>query len=329
MAIFARVAAVILSVMAIHTAPQAHAVDPPSDAARHELRKMIEDVPGATAVRYGLTDSSGRSMDTVKVIQDASGDYLAVYHTMRPDGRFHSALASSKDLLNWAFVRDFGAGTSQPTIARDSKGGYVVAWEQDPNNHIAVRYYPTRAILFSGSASRSFDAPRRLSQCAEGTPNIYEIQLIPDIDRSSITFGGHYFSNCDVDREMRATLSNFSHWSVEVDRTLDNSLLHWGVRGNIGDRDAIEYKGFSYGVIEGQFTKNDFGSWRVFIHDYMTLNSEPLAIKTARGSTAFANPTISKVKLPDGRNAILVSTFLPSEGAALGEAGQLLYYRAY
>jgi hypothetical protein len=302
---------------------------PPSDPARAELRAMIEDVTGADGRRYGAEDSAGRSMDAAEIIQDSPGGYLAVYHSMMSDGRYHSFVATSTDLMNWTFAHDLGTGASQPAITRISTGGYVIAWEQDPGNHIAVRYYPDRSHLLSGSATKSYDTPRTLSSCAEGTPNIYSVTLEPDIDHAVIDIGGHYYANCDVDRQQRGTLTDFSSWSTSEQPNVDNALLHWGVRGNIGDRDTVAFGGYQFGVIEGQYTKNDFGSWRTFVYDYATGNADTTTIRTNGGSTAFANPSVTALEAPDGKPALLISLFLPSEGAAAGEAGQLLYYREY
>ncbi|MEU3980623.1 hypothetical protein AB0F77_11005 [Streptomyces sp. NPDC026672] len=310
-------------------ASSASAASPPSDAPRAELRGLIENVTQANARRYRATDSSGRSMDAAKIVQESPGHYLAVYHTMLSDGRFHTALSTSTDLMTWTFAHDFGAGSSQPTIARAPDGGYVMAWEQDPSNHVAVRYYPSRSALLNGADTRRKDTVRTLSTCAEGTPNIYSIRFSPDVDHSVIDIGGHYFANCDVDRQMRGTLTNFTSWSATAQPNVDNAMLYWGVRGNIGDRDQVAFRGFPFGLFEGQFTKGDFGSWRTFVYDYQTGNADTTAITTDRGSKAFANPSITALQAPDGRQAILVSLFLPSEGAAPGEAGQLLYYRTF
>jgi hypothetical protein len=46
---------------------------------------------------------------------------------------------------------------------------------------------------------------------------------------------------------------------------------------------------------------------------------------THGGSTAFANPTATMLHDPAGRDAVMVTLFLPMEGAAPGEAGSLLY----
>ncbi len=153
--------------------------------------------------------------------------------------------------------------------------------------------------------------------------------LSPNIDNSVIDVGGHYYWKCDRDRQQRGRLTNFRSWSTSAQGNLDNALLHWGVGGNIGDRDAANYKGYTYGLMEGQYTKNNFGSWRAFIFDYQTGNAEPLNMRTDGGSTAFANPSFTALTAPNGQRALAVSMFIPSEGAAPGEAGQLVYYRTY
>jgi hypothetical protein len=322
---------------AILAAPASAAA--PSDPARAELRGIVErvgevgGVTGADGVRYGAHDDAGHTMDTAKIIQDSTGGYLAVYHHMHTDGRFKVNLATSTDLLNWHWVRELaGSGTggaSQPTITQIAGGGYVMAWEQEPSNHFAFRYFANRTDLLNGTVSRRFDAPLSLSSCAEGTPNIYSVTLSPDIDHSVIDVGGHYWWNCDRDRQQRGRLTNFTTWSTSAQPNYDNALLHWGVGGNIGDRDAVRFRDYDFGLIEGQFVKGDFGSWRTFVYDYQTGNADQTTIRTAGGSTAFANPSVTALRAPDGRPALVVTLFVPSEGAAPGEAGELIYYKTY
>jgi hypothetical protein len=305
--------------------------------ARALLKSLIEDVTAADARRYRTTDDVGRTMDCAKIVQDpghgAAPDapylYLAVYHSVLSDGRFHSALATSSDLLTWRYVRDFGPGSSQPTIALVAGGGYLVAWEQDPNSHIALRYFTDGAALFGGRPLRSFDARRSLSRCAEGTPNIYSVLLNPDIDHSVISIGGHYWWRCDRDRQLTATLTDFRRWNVTPRPELDDALLRWGVGGNIGGRDPIVFFDRSYALIEAQHVKGDFGSWRTYVYDYATGEAEPASIRTDAGSTAFANPHVTALTAPDGQRALVVSLYLPSEGAAPREAGQLIFHRRY
>lgn len=332
----AKLAAGLVLTAALLPTP-AQASGAPSDPTRAQLRTIVENVTQADGKRYALHDDAGHTMDTVKVIQDDAGGYLAVSHFMSTDGHFRVNLATSSDLLTWHWVRELaGSDTgpaSQPTIAQASNGGFVLAWEQENpgggNNHLAFRYFAGRADLLAGNVSRSYDAPRQLSSCAEGTPNIYSINLSPDIDHSTIDVGGHYWWNCDRDRQQRGTLTNFGSWTTSAQPNFDNALLYWGVGGNIGDRDQAGFLGYSFGLIEGQYTKGDFGSWRVFLYDYQTGNADRTAIQTDGGSTAFANPTLTALKTPSGQRAMLVTLFVPSEGAAPGESGELLYYKTY
>ncbi len=292
------------------------------------LRSLIEEVTSADARRYAVTDDAGHEMHCAKIIEDADG-YLAVYHSTLSDGCFHVALATSPDLVDWHHVRDFGPGSSQPTIAAVAGGGYLLAWEQEPKNHIALRYFADRDALAGGHALRAFNAKRSLSRCAEGTPNIYTVELNPDVDHSVITLGGHYWWKCDVDRQLSATLTDFKRWKAVPERGFDEALLRWEVGGNIGGRDQITFFEHSYAVIEAQHVKRDFGSWRTYVYDYEAGEAHPARIRTDGGSTAFANPHVTALTAPDGRRALAVSLFLPGEGAARGEGGQLIYYRTY
>ena len=80
---------------------------------------------------------------------------------------------------------------------------------------------------------------------------------------------------------------------------------------------------------EVQYSKGDFGSWRVYLQTWQTGSITYLPITTHGGSTAFANPSVTAIRAPSGRPAVAVSPVLPSEGAAAGEGGPLIYYREY
>ena len=101
------------------------------------------------------------------------------------------------------------------------------------------------------------------------------------------------------------------------------------VGGNIGDRDTFLFDNIRYTAHEVQYVKNDFGSWRLYLHNWQTGTAAQLPVATNGGSTAFANPTVTVLTSPSGRPAIVTTLFVPSEGAAPGEAGQLVYYREY
>jgi hypothetical protein len=295
-----------------------------SDGARARLKGFLENVTQADGWRYGAADDAGHTMDTAKIVDDPAGGFIAVYHTL-VNGQFKVNLGTSTDLLQWHWVRELaGSNTgsaSQPTILQTGNA-FVMAWEQEPRNHVKLVYFNSRDDLMRGAVAKSYDAPMVLSPCANGTPNLYRASS------SSVDVGFHYFANCDVDRQARAT-SNWSSWSASAQGNFDNALLYWGVAGNIGGRDGyLAYGGYLFGLIEGQLTKGDFGSWRSFIYDYQTGNAEPLAVHTHGGSRAFANPKFTDITI-GGQPALVVTLFVPSEGAAPGEAGELIYFRRY
>ncbi|WP_396171630.1 T9SS type A sorting domain-containing protein [Flavobacterium sp.] len=293
----------------------------PSDAARANLRSIIEsvNVTSGVAIRYDTKDNLSRSMDCAKIISNPNGGFIAVYHHY-VNGIPKVFIATSTNFRTWTMVRELANNASQPDIAEASDGGYVMAWEQEPNNHLKFCYYSTLSNLFNGITEKTYDASRTFSSCAEGTPNIYSASS------TFIDVGFHYYKNCDVDRQARGTLTNFNSWTCNTQNQLDNALLFYGLKGNIGDRDAIDFEGYKFALIEGQAIKGDFGSWKSYIYDYQTGNAEPLNIITAKGSTAFANPTISNLTI-NGKKSLVMTFFVPSEGAMSGEAGELIYYK--
>lgn len=291
------------------------------DSARLDLRRYIEMVAQAEAHRYGATDNARYTLDCLKIIQSSAvGGFIGVYHTF--DGsKFDVHLATSTDLLTWRWIRRLGTSASQPTIA-PTDSGFVVVWEQEPQNHLRFTYYRNWSDLEAGTPLKTLDAPQTLSPCAEGTPNIYAASA------TAVDAGFHYFAECDVDRQARGT-TDWSSWKSTPQPALDSAVLAHGIRGNVGDRDGpIRFRGFDFSLIEGQRVKGDFGSWRVFLYDHQTGAAEPLNIVTHAGSTAFGNPTIASIDFR-GRRALVITLFLFGEGAGLREGGPLIYYRYF
>jgi hypothetical protein len=107
---------------------------------------------------------------------------------------------------------------------------------------------------------------------------------------------------------------------------LEGAVRIHGVEGGVGDRDVIDFQGATLTMIEAQVVNEDWRTWRVFLHDAATGKAEQLDFRTHAYSTAFTNPTIDEVEI-DGRRALVVTLFVPQEGAAGDEAGQLIYYR--
>jgi hypothetical protein len=297
---------------------------PPSDDPRHQLVALIGNVTQADGYRYSSRDDRGNTMDCVKIIKRAdSEEFIGVYHTYI-NGTPRVNLAVSNDLFNWTWLRELAYFGSQPTIAvpSDYPQGFIVAWEQEPKNHLQFAFYPTWSDLQAGTSQKNFSAPQSLSPCAEGTPNIYDQSTLNNID-----VGFHFYDNCIADRQARGSLINFNQWTdVRAQPNVDNAILYYGVKGNIGDRDALSgFKGFAFTIIEGQYTPKDFGTWRVFIFDPQTGNADQVPVGTHGKSQAFANPSMT-LAIWKGQPILIVTLFVPSEQSAPGEAGELIYY---
>lgn len=317
------------------------AANPDIDDARVELVGYVGDIPGADGYRYSATDDQGHVMDTVKIIQTGSDEFAAVYHWWSDDLGFVVSLATSTNLLDWTWQVDLATYASQPYIAEASDGGWVVAWEQEPpsqdENYLRMALYRDWEGLMSATPTKVFTAERRLSECAEGTPNIYSASSI------EVVFGFTYFADCVTDREGLGT-TDWTTWDASTQPHLDRAALFQGYRGSIGDREVLEFRGHSFTFLESQFTQDDWRTFRVILYDEALGARDPVGLAggvggapdeppsthvfmwTHAGSFAFTNLTATEVTL-HGRQALVVGVFIPQEGAAGGEAGQLIYYR--
>jgi hypothetical protein len=294
------------------------------------LLAAVRDVAGARAVRYGLHDDRGASMDTLKVVEHPDGGYLGVYHNRsRRGGAFHVLLASSTDLLTWRQRAVLDPDASQPVVTALPGGGFLVAVEAAGTGRASwlrlLRYADAQSLL-TARPDGVVDLPHTMvppDRLAEGTPHIDAATA----DLSVIEIGFHYFRDGLVDRQARGRLSHLRSWRAEQDPDADAAVEAHGVRGNIGGRDVVEWHGARLTLIEGQLRRGDWGSWRVFRYDRVAGTAWPVPIRTHGGSVAFANPKLTLLTAPSGRPALLTTMFVFAEGAARGEAGPLLYYR--
>ena len=284
-----------------------------------ELRALLENVSGATRIRYDARDDRGHELDGLAITAAPDGGFVGVSHWWsEPTAEFRLGLATSDDLLNWTWRAELARRASMPAIAAASDGGYVVAWEQEPDNHLRVRLVSAPGTISSRpDRRRRSRRSQRLSDCAEGTPNLTRASS------TAVEFDYHYYADCDLDREARGA-TDWTAWSSQPRPELDAAILAHGVKGGIGDRDTIAFRGREFTLIEAMSVRDDWSTWRIYLVDEM-LSAAPLAFATDGGSRAFTNPTAEVVEL-NGRPTLFVSLFVPMEGGAGGEVGELLYY---
>jgi hypothetical protein len=297
----------------------------PSDNARRKIVSFIGQVYQADGHRYAARDHLGNTMNCIKIIKrTGSDDFIGVYHTYKSNVP-RVNLAISNDLLQWTWLKELAVHASQPTIAvpTDQPQGYLLIWEDTPSIHLKFAFYMTWDDLIAGTAQKTHEIKRNLSRCAEGTPNIYGE---PSLD--SIDVGFHFSDGCTLDRQARATLTNFSLWTeIRKQPNVDNALLHYSVRGNIRDRDALSnFDGYAFTVIEGQYQPRDANTWRIFVFDPQTGNADQVPVVTEGRSQSFTNPTMTLTTL-NGQRILLVTLLILNEKSAPDEAGELIYYR--
>lgn len=76
----------------------------------------------------------------------------------------------------------------------------------------------------------------------------------------TVELTGHHRARRDTDRELRATLKDFTTWYATLDRRPDRVLESWGVRGDIDDRSLLEL-GFTRAFLtQSQQRCGGFGS---------------------------------------------------------------------
>ena len=282
------------------------------------LGRYLEDVKGAAGKRYEERDDRGHALDGLAIMPAPDTGFVGVSHWWS-DGtqEFRVGLSTSDDLLTWTWRAELARQASMPAITQASDGdGYVVAWEQEPDNHLAFAWYPSWDDLLNARPSKTFEADHQLSDCAEGTPNLIAASS------TRVDFGFHYFADCDLDREARGTM-DWRSWSATKRPELDAAILAHRVTGGIGDRDLLRFRDREFTLLEAMSVRDDWSTWKVYLVDED--RATPLAFATDGGSRAFTNPSAEVVDL-HGQPTLVVSLFVPQEGAAPGETGSLVYY---
>ena len=266
-------------------------------------------------------------MDCLEVFQPkGKTETYGVYHTLK-NGIFSVHLATSKDLRTWTHLVELDEHASQAAIHETAEGSFLIAYEKDAPNScwIGIRYYKDFDALTQGKMTHEYQIPRSLAPTAEGTPS-FESVTIPDGDlvKSTIKLRFHFYKNARVDQLATGTLTNFKNWKATPSRELNKTFKKLGGLGNLGDRDPFQWNGKTYYLQEIQGKVGDWGSWGIYLCDSHGRPLKKLAFKTPKNATAFSNPSVSSLHLPNGENKLLFSSFIHSRGTQAGETGQVI-----
>jgi hypothetical protein len=292
---------------------------------------LIEAVPAARSV-YGLRDSAGHTMETLKVVPDptSSGRFLGVYDWLS-NGEYHVGVATSTDLRSWTWRRTVGGATSQPYLAFSPRKEPVLAVQVSSTSQLRFSFWPSVAKLMgTARPSRVYNAPKTLSTCAEGSPDIRSVTYAGSASTitsgSTIVVGHHYSSGCKTDREAVGTLTNFNRWTTTAASSVDSDLTGAGAVGKHGDRDQFSYGSGRWQLYEGEDSSTaTMADWRPYLYNAATSETRQLTVHTAGGSTAFADPSVTVASV-NGVPSMIVTLLVPSQGAARGESGELIYW---
>lgn len=308
--------AVLLALVALPACASARAPD--------ELIVQLDDLSRAT---FGLTDDQHFSMDCLRVAQVPGRPfYLGVYHHQDGD-RFTLLLARSRDLRAWHQITSLGSNRTMGDLVALRDGGWLLADElSEPHSRsrVEVRHFDSLRALLAARSDRTFRALRTLSATNEGTPTLEHVVWHGKPRRSHLMLGLHYLSRAGVDRNARATLTDFKRWRARNLPTYNRAFDDHGVHGNLGGRARFLWGGRAFQLQEGQSTPGEWGSWRIYLRVPSTKQITVLHPQTPGGSTSFGNPAAAAVTLPDGRRALVFAAFLFVPGACPGEAGEML-----
>lgn len=307
------------------------------DPARDSFIDMLEH---AQPVRYGMTDSLGRTMDSAKVIQaDSDSAYYAVYSPRSKS----VVLAYAPNLYSaWTpLVTLDGDNASQPYLKEQSDHSFVLADEfvygsapgkygtsPGDSSGIEVRHYASLATLRDGEWDNAYLIHVSLSGCHEGTPDIHSI------DPANIQIGFHYNSGCltdQLDQEAFGTLTGFDvpnstpDWMPTADTAKDSGLNKAGYPGKHGARDDFAWHGHRYSLTEAQNTSETdiYQNWRLALYDYSDRTAHPIELKIPPTCAAVPRVTQATDNV-DGKPVLVITSFVYGE-CSPGDAGEMMH----
>ena len=141
---------------------------PAPDATTARLISLLTNVTNATAHRYRATDDQGRTLDCLKIIELAPGDYLGVYHTLR-EREFQLHLGRSTNLLHWTHHTVLDQRSSQGALWHGPRGDFLLAYEVNVPKAVIIRlrHYANLDALLHARSDREIDLPRTLAPTAK------------------------------------------------------------------------------------------------------------------------------------------------------------------
>ncbi len=295
------------------------------------IRSIVSNVTASDGYVYHLTANNGYEPHTIKVIDDGAGDYVAVGHWALASV-YQVDVYSSTDLLNWTHKVTLATGATLPTIGRRSDGSFVVGWSEQSSGRLRFRRYTSLANLFSGTHTDNVLLPKTLATGTgiEQVPNIFDAN-----DPMDIGFAYNDSAANADDRAGRGTLTGLSGTSYTSWNTTAQSAMNAAILGldpamiAVGDWERVTYRGQTLTFAEAQVLTNPgpYGAFHVYYWDGMTAVQQ--SVTTHGGSTEHANISASIVENPSGSGQVLVvGLFLHVTGAASGEAGVAVWYRA-
>ena len=240
---------------------------------------------------------------------------------MTADQAFHVQLATSPDLMDWTWEVELADLASQPTIAAASDGGYVVAWEQEPDPiHMVIASFATWDDLRAGRVMRRFDVPVTMPACGEGTPSI------DAASSERVDLGFHYHGDCERDREASGT--------NRLDELAGGRPAGTGP-GADRPRRGRPHRRPGHDLVpwprpDAHRGPGDPRRLRAPGARSSTTTRPARPRSSASGRTPAAWPSAtrrsSRIEI-GGREAILVTLYVFTEGAQGGEDEELLFYR--
>jgi hypothetical protein len=316
----------------------------PAIASQYQM-KDIEDILNEQRpyyiVAYGTAakrpDNTIVPAAPLKVVQTnyAACPYAAVYHNLISSTQFATYLACSTDLVAWSEHGQIHAQASQPDIRilYDNNVLYADEDKSTSSPRIKVRYYATSGNV--AGLNSLVDNPARpptnekllphinFFSKADGTPEFGRIDYSGSILASKIEITHHYFNFGTRDIEAVDTFTNFSSGADATDNATNNLVTNAGGNGKIGDREVFKVGSTVYEVVEAQVnpTGDGFGSWRLFLINKNTSQIVQLKPQLAGGALSLGNPTVTFVRLPTGKDALVFTCYIFGENSGSTQIG--------